>query len=436
MGLARPGRGGRRRGRRRDRGGEPGGAADGLRAALDGEARWAPAPAPRRATPTTTPAPAPALAATATPAATPAPVGIAVVALDDDAAFAHDATAGEDHLVLRRGGLAIDGALAPERTIRVSAEATELRARGARFEARRDRRGLHVVRVFAGSVEIVTGARTVVVRAGETWTLPAPAAADAPATVAPASDGPDASAASTAFRTGWDHLRAGRFAAAAAALEAAAADPGLAEDAAYWAAVAWGRAGDDACARAGLAGFLDDHPASPHAGDAHLALAWLLRDAGDDAAAARHLAAAADDDDPRVRAAARRRPDTLSAWPGAPSCSSCPWQCWRAGRATTTGRRSASRRRPTPASSAPPRAATSTPTRACGGPRRSSSVTSRSPCPAPSSAWSTDRSRRPRSRRTCTRRGAAPTSPACWSSAPCSPTTWSCRHPTSCCAAC
>jgi hypothetical protein len=199
----------------------------------------------------------------------------------------------EHRVLLRSGRLSIDGAPAPDRPIHVVTTSGEIRAVGARFEARGSRGALRTVRVFAGSVEIATGPRVVVVSAGETWTLEAPPAAAAPPATA------------THFRTGWSALRAGRFAEAAAELDRARTEPGVEEDAAYWSAVAWARAGEDERAIDAFATFLVAFPSSPRAGEAHLALARHFAATGQSNAVRAHVEAAERDPDPRIRAAAK-----------------------------------------------------------------------------------------------------------------------------------
>jgi TolA-binding protein len=207
------------------------------------------------------------------------------------------ATPAEHRVVLRAGRLTIDGGAAPDRAVVVVASNAALRATGARFAADGSRGALRTVRVFAGSVEITQGPTAVVIAAGESWTFePPPPVVTAPAAAAPASH----------FATGWAHLRGERFADAARELALATAEPGVGEDAAYWSAVAWARAGEPARARAGFEAFLDSHAGSPRAGEAHLALARLHLDDGARDRARPHLEAAAADPDPRVRAAADR----------------------------------------------------------------------------------------------------------------------------------
>jgi TolA-binding protein len=119
-----------------------------------------------------------------------------------------------------------------------------------------------MVRVFAGSVEVVRAGTRQIVETGEIWVRP-----DAP----PA----EAEAASLhAFAQGWIALRELRDRDAVAAFDRAV-DPVVAEDAAYWAAVASERSGDRNAAARRLHAFLARFPASVRAGDARRALARL-----------------------------------------------------------------------------------------------------------------------------------------------------------------
>jgi hypothetical protein len=189
-----------------------------------------------------------------------------------------------DRIALREGTVTIEASAATAPVV-VSGKNVRVRTGKARLAAHAEGGIVRQVQVFAGSVEIQTGSAIVVVTAGETWSW----------------DDPAAAARVAAFRTGWDALRARDFTTAATELDKARDDRGVGEDATYWAAIAWGRAGEPARARAGLERFLDRFPRATRAGEAHLALARLLG-AGD--AARAHLQAAAADPDPRVRAAA------------------------------------------------------------------------------------------------------------------------------------
>jgi hypothetical protein len=73
-----------------------------------------------------------------------------------------------------------------------------------------------------------------------------------------------------AFRRGWEALRAQQYADAIAAFDRAT-DPAVAEDAAFWSAIAAQRAGDLDDARKRLDSFLSRFPSSPRADDARRA---------------------------------------------------------------------------------------------------------------------------------------------------------------------
>jgi hypothetical protein len=73
-----------------------------------------------------------------------------------------------------------------------------------------------------------------------------------------------------AFRRGWEALRAQQYAGAIAAFDRAT-DPAVAEDAAFWSAIAAQRSGDLDDARKRLDSFLSRFPSSPRADDARRA---------------------------------------------------------------------------------------------------------------------------------------------------------------------
>lgn len=202
------------------------------------------------------------------------------------ARFDRRADGTSDRIALRDGTVTIEASSATAPVV-VSGKNVKVRTGAARLAAHAEAGVVRQVHVFAGSVEVQTASGVVIVAAGETWTWDDPAAG-ATAQVSP-------------FQVGWDALRAGDFATAATELERAEDDPGVGEDASYWAAIAWGRAGQTARAIDGLERFLSRYPHATRAGEAHLALGRLVSDP--DAARA-HLEAAAGDPDPRVRAAA------------------------------------------------------------------------------------------------------------------------------------
>jgi hypothetical protein len=223
------------------------------------------------------------------------------------------------------GTLTID--VAPLRSgerFRVVTGDAEIEVVGTAFDVSAAADRLTSVRVVHGRVEVrPAGAAARTLSAGEAWRPVAQAAespVDVPAPDAPADAGPPAriqngasrpgrarSPAQQAFDDGWRAIRARDFDAAAAAFERAAAGRGaVAEDAAYWRAVALARAGEAARAIAAFDDFLAGHPASTRAGEARVMAGWLLLERGERARAAHHFRAAAGDPTSRVRESAAR----------------------------------------------------------------------------------------------------------------------------------
>jgi TolA-binding protein len=132
-----------------------------------------------------------------------------------------------------------------------------------------------------------------------------PPAQPVPAPVSEAASA--ATAAERAFRDGLRALLAGDARRALEPLGRACAAPTTSqEDACYWAALAQLRSGDRPGARQAFQELLTRWPASTHAGEASVALGWLLLDAGDREAARARFAAAVYDRMPTVRAEAAR----------------------------------------------------------------------------------------------------------------------------------
>jgi TolA-binding protein len=107
----------------------------------------------------------------------------------------------------------------------------------------------------------------------------------------------------------WDAMRAGEFAKAAArfagVISAAPKGP-LADDGAFWRAVATARAGRSALAIDLFRELLDGYPTSSRRGEAAAMVGWLLIDAGRTEEARAHFRAADSDPSDRVRASARQ----------------------------------------------------------------------------------------------------------------------------------
>jgi hypothetical protein len=113
--------------------------------------------------------------------------------------------------------------------------------------------------------------------------------------------------AEAAFNAGWDALRIGRPA-EAAALFGQAADIGsgasILEDAVFWRAVALDRSGAQASAADAMREFLQRFPASVRRGEASVMLGWKLLQNGDPAGARALFESALGDPVPWVRASA------------------------------------------------------------------------------------------------------------------------------------
>lgn len=110
-----------------------------------------------------------------------------------------------------------------------------------------------------------------------------PASSTRPSAADPVKPGrsaaPLGSPAERAFAGGFAALKLGQFAAAAADLDRAVTlSPGgsVAEDARFWASVAWARAGKSREAAQHLRSFLAHHPSSPRAAEVAAALGWIL----------------------------------------------------------------------------------------------------------------------------------------------------------------
>ncbi|MDJ0761852.1 MAG: tetratricopeptide repeat protein [Myxococcota bacterium] len=120
--------------------------------------------------------------------------------------------------------------------------------------------------------------------------------------------------AEIAFGEGWRALRRGDPKSAIRAFEQAISAPGsndIAEDASYWLAVAYGRAGAHSKAMQALKTFLSSYPGSPRSGEASAMLGWKLFDLGDLDRAERLFRAALNDPVPRVRKSAKQGLDEI-----------------------------------------------------------------------------------------------------------------------------
>ena len=209
-------------------------------------------------TPPVEPAPTPTVAEPPTelpaePPPTPSTPALRPSRIAGRADFTRSTARNRDLVDLRDGELTIDARRA--RPVDVTVHGTTLRITGTKATIVARGGAIHSVTVVAGSVEITGPSGRHVVDTGELWV---------------ASPRDDASA----FADGWRALRDRRYADAIAAFDRATAS-GVAEDAAYWAAVAAERSGDIASAMRRYADFLVRFPTSPRRDSAREAAARL-----------------------------------------------------------------------------------------------------------------------------------------------------------------
>jgi hypothetical protein len=189
--------------------------------------------------------------------------------------------------------------LAPGQRFRVVIGDAELEVRGTRFEVSVEHDRLRVVRVIEGRVELRHERLPIqALGPGERWEAPARAgesAAPAPSLANESASPPSSRVArrdpSTSaevtengppraekqFQEGFEAMRQGDSARAAAAFEASvrAGDSAVAEDAAFWRAVALSKSGDRDKAVTALRAFLAAYPGSARADQARTLLANL-----------------------------------------------------------------------------------------------------------------------------------------------------------------
>jgi hypothetical protein len=179
----------------------------------------------------------------------PRPPAIAVAKLSGGARFGRETRKGRDVIDLHDGELTVDTRQTAPAEIQLGT--TAIRVANAKVKVTARTGVLETVAVFAGSVELSSGARSTVVTAGTVWEAPAEPATDPVTSLA-------------AFREGWAALQKNQLAAAIAAFDRAT-DPIIYEDASYWAAVASHRAGDRDDARRRFVEFLARFPKSQRA---------------------------------------------------------------------------------------------------------------------------------------------------------------------------
>ncbi len=189
----------------------------------------------------------------------PAPLRASLVGKGAD--FARTQRGDQDVVTLHDGELTIDATASDPVTIVAGDTRVTIASSRATVVARR---GVIVTAsVFAGTAHVTTtGGRLHVIDAGDVWIRDPEAKPTAAA---------GARVSLEAFRIGWEALRAQQHPQAIAAFDRAT-DPVVAEDAAFWAAIAAERAGDPDDAATRLRSFLDRFPTSPRTEAARAAL--------------------------------------------------------------------------------------------------------------------------------------------------------------------
>jgi len=177
--------------------------------------------------------------------------------VSSDADFARERRDAQDIVMLRDGELAIDAR--DREPVTVVAGDTRVTIARSRVHIIARTGVIVTARVFAGSAEVTTAGKRQVIDAGAVWTRETPAEPGRDTAPRAPETGPSASL--TAFRAGWEALRANRYLDAIAAFDRAT-DPVVAEDAAFWAAIASERAGNRADAATRLRAFVDRFPGS------------------------------------------------------------------------------------------------------------------------------------------------------------------------------
>lgn len=263
------------------------------------------------------------------------------------------ASSSPDEIVrLRDGTVDIDvQPLQAGERFRVIVGVDEVEVHGTSFEVVADHDHLRAVRVVHGRVEVRhLGDPPTWLGRGETWAphvetaavTPAPQAPIAPAPIVPAPvpqhhpaphhveatpapvqevakptpppSAPDPQEA--AFNAGWHAMQSSDYKTAATAFARAVAldpDGALAEDAAFWHAVALARLGHDGEAEIALRSFLGDFRKSTRAGEASAMLGWLLVAKGELEEARERFNAAVGDPSPSVQKSAREGLKALDA---------------------------------------------------------------------------------------------------------------------------
>jgi hypothetical protein len=193
------------------------------------------------------------------------PVRAAVTATG--AVFAREQRGDQDVVTLADGEVSVDSTDREPVTIVAGDTRVVITSSRAKVVARR---GVIVTtHVFAGTAQVTSKGRSVVIASGDVWMRDPEAATPHEAAAAPGDS-------LASFRQGWEDLRAHHYPQAIAAFDRAT-DPVVAEDAAFWAAIATERAGDNDGAATRLRAFLERFPQSLRADAARAGLARVTK---------------------------------------------------------------------------------------------------------------------------------------------------------------
>jgi TolA-binding protein len=256
---------------------------------------------------------------------------LAVAQVRPQGMVTYQQAAGSGDVILSDGALEIDGGT--NARVSVSASNASMLGLGARAVVRAKGGVMQSISVFAGSVEITSAGKQIMVVAGEQWTWTPPdepkrdpvvpgahqvrsktaqersKTTDAPtAKINPQLDSATSAAAATgsqasAFGEAFLAMRAGRWQVAAAGFQKLTNDPVVGEDACFWTAVTTSKLGDAELARRYFVLYLERFPSGGRVGEVHANLGKLLQTT-DRIKARAHYTEAARDNNPNVRASA------------------------------------------------------------------------------------------------------------------------------------
>jgi hypothetical protein len=268
----------------------------------------------------------------------PRPASAATIRAFGDARFSRKQSPPDEIVELQAGTIDLDVTpLQAGARFRVLAFGSEVEVRGTSFRVSAGSGRLEEVRVWRGHVEVRSAAGgATALGPGDSWSAAQAVAVEDPRPPPVRSTAPDrprtrarlvtrrppapleapapASPPTASFHRAWALLRAGDAIAAAeafAGVQDASRGTSLEADALYWRAVALSRAGERRASRDLYDVFLARFPASPRAGEAAVALGFLLVDLGQPVEARQAFTRAQEDPSDRVRASARLGLDRL-----------------------------------------------------------------------------------------------------------------------------